>query len=77
MAYGHGYPLRHPRRRVNVGLCPIRNISPNAAVSKEPIFLSLIASTLLRFERMNLVKIPDVSRKLYRNIATMVASLFK
>jgi CRP/FNR family cyclic AMP-dependent transcriptional regulator len=32
------------------------------------------ASTLLRFERRNLVKIPAVSLKLYRNIATMVAT---
>jgi CRP-like cAMP-binding protein len=32
------------------------------------------ASTLLRFERKYLVKIPAVSLKLYRNIATMVAA---
>jgi CRP-like cAMP-binding protein len=36
--------------------------------------VAITASTLLRFERRNLVKIPDVSRKLYRNIATMIAS---
>lgn len=36
--------------------------------------VAITASTLLRFERKNLVKIPEVSRKLYRNMATMVAS---
>ena len=36
--------------------------------------VAITASTLLRFERRNLVKIPEVSRKLYRNIAAMVAS---
>ncbi|MCX7139552.1 MAG: cyclic nucleotide-binding domain-containing protein [Proteobacteria bacterium] len=36
--------------------------------------VAITASTLLRFERKNLVKIPEVSLKLYRNIATMVAA---
>lgn len=36
--------------------------------------VAITASTLLRFERRNLVKIPEVSLKLYRNIATMIAS---
>ena len=36
--------------------------------------VAITASTLLRFERRNLVKIPEVSLKLYRNIASMVAS---
>ncbi len=36
--------------------------------------VAITASTLLRFERKNLVKIPAVSLKLYRNIATMVAA---
>lgn len=36
--------------------------------------VAISACTLLRFERRNLVKIPSVSLKLYRNIATMVAS---
>jgi len=36
--------------------------------------VAITASTLLRFERKYLVKIPDVSLKLYRNIATMVAA---
>ena len=35
--------------------------------------VAIEASTLLRFERKHLVKIPAVSLKLYRNIATMVA----
>ena len=36
--------------------------------------VAITASTLLRFERKHLVKIPGVSLKLYRNIATMVAA---
>jgi len=36
--------------------------------------VAISASTLLRFERKHLVKIPSVSLKLYRNIATMVAA---
>ena len=36
--------------------------------------IAVTASTLLRFERRNLVKIPAVSLNLYRNIATMIAS---
>lgn len=36
--------------------------------------VAAVDSTLLRFERRNLVKIPEVSLKLYRNIATMVAA---
>lgn len=36
--------------------------------------VAITASTLLRFERRNLVKIPSVSLKLYRNVASMVAS---
>ena len=36
--------------------------------------VAITASTLLRFERRNLVKIPAVSLKLYRNIATMMAA---
>jgi CRP/FNR family cyclic AMP-dependent transcriptional regulator len=36
--------------------------------------VAIEASTLLRFERKHLVKIPAVSLKLYRNIATMVAA---
>ena len=35
--------------------------------------VAITASTLLRFERKHLVKIPAVSLKLYRSIATMVA----
>ena len=36
--------------------------------------VAVTASTVLRFERRYLVKIPSVSLKLYRNIATMVAA---
>jgi CRP/FNR family cyclic AMP-dependent transcriptional regulator len=36
--------------------------------------VAMTHSTLLRFERRYLVKIPAVSLKLYRNIASMVAS---
>ena len=36
--------------------------------------VAITASTLLCFERRYLVKIPEVSLKLYRNIATMMAS---
>ena len=36
--------------------------------------VAITASTLLRFERRYLVKVPAVSLKLYRNIATMVAA---
>mgnify|MGYP001344702556 CR=1 FL=1 len=36
--------------------------------------VAITASTLLRFERRYLVKIPEVSLKLYRNLATMVAA---
>lgn len=36
--------------------------------------VAISACTLLRFERRSLIKIPSVSLKLYRNIATMVAS---
>ena len=35
---------------------------------------AVTSSTLLQFERRNLIKIPEVSLKLYRNVATMVAS---
>lgn len=36
--------------------------------------VAITASTLLRFERRHLVKIPEVSLKLYRNIAAMLAA---
>jgi CRP-like cAMP-binding protein len=36
--------------------------------------VAITACTLLRFERKSLVKIPSVSLKLYRNIATLVAA---
>ena len=36
--------------------------------------LAISASTLLRFERKYLVKIPEVSLKLYRNIAALMAA---
>ena len=36
--------------------------------------VAITASTLLRFERRNLARIPEVSLKLYRNMATMLAS---
>ncbi len=36
--------------------------------------VAITVCTLLRFERKNLVKIPSVSLKLYRNIATLVAA---
>lgn len=48
-----------------------------ALMDSGPRSASVVAVTpsmLLRFERRHLVKIPEVSLKLYRNIATMVAS---
>lgn len=36
--------------------------------------VAITPATLLRFERKHLVKIPAVSLKLYRNLATMVAA---
>lgn len=42
--------------------------------SRSASVLAITASTLLSFERKYLVKIPEVSLKLYRNLATMMAS---